>query len=115
MSTSTFNPTSRIGVKFTANVGRNKLIGFDGALCGAGAVALGVTEYAYNSGDEGSVITGQTALLTIKAALSAGDFIASDVNGDGVLAVAGDVVNGILLKDCEENDEAEVLLSTFQI
>lgn len=115
MGNPTYNPTDRIAVKFAEAVGKNKLIGFDGALCGAGQAAIGVTEHDFNSGDEGSVVTAQTALLKIKAELLAGSLIASDSTGDGVLAVSGDIVNGILLGGCGTNDFSEIVLKTFKV
>ncbi|MCO5252550.1 MAG: hypothetical protein M9949_14175 [Candidatus Kapabacteria bacterium] len=111
----TYVPQSRIGVTFGAAVGGFKFITPAGVLPAAGALALGVTEHEWDNGDEGSVVTSGTILVKIKAELTKGALIASDIAGDGVLAVEGDYVNGILLHDAAADEVQEVFLTKFKL
>lgn len=115
MSNQTYNPTNTAAVEFTENVERFKFVGFDGKKCGAGELALGITEHEYNSGDKGSVVLAQSALLKIKQQLEAGTLLASDGEGDGVEATSGDYVNAILRSGCGTNDFNEVILTRMKL
>lgn len=111
----TANPVTRLPIKFAENVERGKFVNFAGKKCAAGQSAVGVTELAWNNGDEGTVVTTQTAIVKVKAKLNAGALITSDASGDGVLATEGDVVNGVLLKGCEANTLSEVYLTKYVV
>ena len=59
----------------------NRLIGFDGKYCSAGAKALGVSEYDAKSGDEVAVRFTGIALLTAGDAITAGDAVKATTGG----------------------------------
>jgi hypothetical protein len=109
----TYVPTGRIAVTLTANVGKFKFVTPAGALCGAGQLALGISENEHDSGELAAIVVERTCLLQIKEQLSAGALIASDLNGNGVEAEPGDYVNAILLTDAEADDIKEVYLTQF--
>jgi hypothetical protein len=93
----TYNPTVRLQMQYTEDVSRGKFVGYDGKKAGAGELAAGVADQDWSNGDLGNVVQAQTALVKIKAVLTAGTLIASDNEGDGVAATDGDYAMGILL------------------
>lgn len=111
--TPTSNPIARLSMIFNEAVERGKFVNFKGKKCGAGERAAGVSDLSWGNGDEGSVVTNQTALVKVKATLNVGASLTSDASGDAVLALEGDVVNAILLKDCSANELAEVFITSY--
>ena len=112
----TYNPLNRRSMKFTEDVGRFKFVGYDGKKTGDGELAAGVTEHSFNNGDDGSVITAGTALMMIKAQLTAGTLLKSDLVGDAIAAVqTGDFVLAVLPQDASANTLAEIELAKFKL
>lgn len=113
---STFAKTATLPMTFTADVTAFKFITYAGAYATAGAIAAGVTEDAYSDGDAGSVVTAQTALVTLKEQVSAaGTELASDANGCAVVAAAGDYVLAVALETGAVDQVIEVELVKYKI
>jgi len=111
----TYNPTARIQITFAQDTPAGVFVKADGTISGAGTLAIGVTENAYNSGDVGSIIISETALIKSAGVMAQGDLVMSDASGYGVTAVAGNYANGILLKSAVANEYVEILLKTVKI
>ncbi|MBX3044899.1 MAG: DUF2190 family protein [Candidatus Kapabacteria bacterium] len=115
MSNPTYSPLARRAVQLAADVAAGKAIKHNGAVAGDGELALGVTEHAYNNGDNGSVVIAGTVLMKIKQQLAAGTLLKADSIGDAIGGVqSGDFTIGELLGSCGTNDWSEVLINKFQ-
>lgn len=85
----TEQPILITSIKAPANVLKNLFIGFDGALCGNGAKALGVCN-ADTSKDEMTPVTSVGIALVISGnAVTLGDPIQSDANGKAIPFASG--------------------------
>jgi hypothetical protein len=91
----TYKATERYNITPTADIDAFSFVSHDGALCGAGELAAGVAEYDLTCNELGSIISAQTALVKLAASVTAGNMIASDSSGLGVVANEGDYVNGV--------------------
>lgn len=89
-------------VTATAALGAKKFIGYDGKVCGAGKVAIGVTEAAIADTASGKVVTAGVVPMVAGGILAVGDPVAANATGDPVKAVEGDFVNGIAVTAAAE-------------
>ena len=87
-----------------------RFVKVDGTLAGAGEAAIGVAEYAAQSGDDLSVIMSGVVSVEAGGTVNAGDKIASDENGKAVVASTGNTVVGIALESGGAGQEIEILL-----
>lgn len=65
-----------------------RFVGYDNALCGAGAPAKGVTKEAIAQGAEGAIHCFGKALVEAGGTIAAGDLIVSNADGKAVKATA---------------------------
>ncbi|MBZ0200787.1 MAG: DUF2190 family protein [Ignavibacteriaceae bacterium] len=87
-----------------ADIAKNLFIGFDGALCSAGAKALGVVNDDSLADEQVPVGTVGIALILSGDAVSSGDAVESDAAGKAVTFSAGEI-NGYALDDASGADE----------
>jgi len=98
-------------IKAASALTKNLFIGFDGALCGANAKALGVSNADADSDEQLPVTVVGIALIKSGAALSAGAKIASDASGKAVTYSTGEP-NGFALDSASGTDELIRVLLT---
>ena len=115
MAKSTYKPGFKVGITAAADIAAGLFVTTGGAVCGADAKAIGISEYAMNTGEHYGVIASGTALLKIAGTVSKGDYIKSDANGKGLAATltAGaltESLNAIALQDGVNGDTIEVFL-----
>ena len=83
----TYEPLQKITFEASEDIPSRRFIGFEGALCGAGAKALGVSEFEWNNGDIASALRAGTALVELGDDVSvAGTALVSDANGKAIAA-----------------------------
>lgn len=99
------NPILTITLLATAALLARRFTGFDGATCGANAKALGVTEFAVDSGDVGPVHVSGVVLVEAGAAVTAGASVVSTAAGKAIAATAAAVAVTL------ETDEVGVKLA----
>lgn len=93
----THAPGHRYTIAAAAAISKHILVGMTGAVCGADAKPLGVSEVDVASGEQMSVITSGVVLCTTGAAVSAGAKLESDSAGKVVTwATSGEVVGWAL-------------------
>lgn len=73
-------------IEATANLDKERFIGFSGAYCGAGAKALGTSYIEADSGEMAAVVVTGIAIITTGGAITAGGPVASDANGKAIAA-----------------------------
>jgi len=71
-----------------AAIAKARFIGLDGALCGAGEKALGVSQYACEDGEQFAVDVAGISHIMLAATVAAGKPVASDADGKAVEAAA---------------------------
>lgn len=129
----TEQPDGAVTFTATGAIAQSLFVGFDGDVCGAGAKAMGVSKFAYASGEKGVADCQGIRIVKSGAALTAGNPVQSNslgkaiaatsvtvtipadstpVTSDGAqptLAVAGgvlpQVINGYVLDDASGADE----------
>lgn len=92
----THMPLLVMSITAASAMAQRRFVGLDGDLCGAGEKALGVTEYAVDSGDQASVNANGVILIEAAAAVAVGAEVESDAAGKAVTLSAG-VSNGYAL------------------
>lgn len=115
MENPTYVPMGRLAVTFAQDTSKGAIVKVNGETCGAGELALGVTEYEYNSGDGGSVIVSGTALVKTAAQVAQGNLLMSNADGLAIVATAGNYTLGQALGACVTNDFVEVLMRSIKI
>lgn len=115
MENQTYVPLSRLAVSFAQDTSKGAIVKVNGATCGAGELAFGVTEYEYNSGDPGSVIVSGTALVKTAAQVAKGDLLMSNASGLAIVATTGNYTLGQAIGGCVTNDFVQVLMNTMKI
>ncbi|MBP5706816.1 MAG: DUF2190 family protein [Spirochaetales bacterium] len=109
MANKLYQPLLIESVKATANIEQHRFIGFDGAYCGAGEKALGVSDVAIESGQYAPIAVLGNLLVVSGGTISAGDPVASDANGKAVVATGDALVNGYAQDSVTEGQEVRVL------
>ena len=94
MANKLYQPLLIESVKATANIEQHRFIGFDGAYCGAGEKALGVSDVDIENGQYAPVAVLGTLLVISAGTINAGEPVASDANGKAVKATGDALVNG---------------------
>jgi hypothetical protein len=115
MENATYVPMGRLAVTFAQDTSKGAIVKVNGATCGAGELAFGVTEYDFNSGDPGSVIVSGTALVKTAAQVAKGDLIMSNADGLAIVATTGNYTLGQALGACVTNDFVEVVMKSIKI
>jgi len=92
----TEQPLLITSITATAAIVKNLFIGFDGALCAAGAKSLGVVNDDTLINEQCPVMTNGIALVLSGAAVTLGDAVESDAAGKAITNVAG-AINGYAL------------------
>lgn len=82
------NPIPYANIVCTANIGKNVLVNFDGAVCGAALRPLGVALLDYDSGEVVGVNRG-VCIVKAGAAITAGAGVESDSTGRVVTLASG--------------------------
>lgn len=80
----------------SATLSRLRFVGLNGAMCAAGAKALGIAETTTNLGEQAPVNTHGILLVEAGAAIAAGAEVESDANGKAITKAAG-ISNGFAL------------------
>ena len=105
-------PKLTLPVTATATITLKLFVTAAGAICGAGAKALGVSLFNTDTGNEISVVTLGTAIVIASDAISADADVTSDAAGKAITATTGDIVLGRALEAAAAtDDEIEVLLT----
>lgn len=102
-------------VKAASDINANYFIGLDGAVCGAGAVALGVSIDSAATGEGLPVAMNGLVPVIAGGSISAGDAVKSDANGKAVAASAGDMALGYAMEAASAGDEVMVKLGTVNL
>lgn len=98
-------------IELTAALTKNLFVGFDGALCGAAAKALGVLNADTDLGEQAPVTAKGIALVYSGAAVAIGDQVESNAAGKAITLAAG-VENGYALDAATGADELIRVLLT---
>ena len=85
----THHPILITSITAAAALAQRQFVGLDGDVCGAGEKALGVAEYAADSGDQATVNAIGVILVEAGGAISAGAQVESDASGKAVTLSAG--------------------------
>ena len=109
MANKLYQPLLIESVKATANIEQHRFIGFDGAYCGAGEKALGVSDVAIDKDQYAPVAVLGTLLVVSAGTINAGDSVASDENGKAVKATGDALINGYAQDSVTEGQEIRVL------
>ncbi|MEQ8167647.1 MAG: hypothetical protein ABRQ38_02035 [Candidatus Eremiobacterota bacterium] len=87
MATPTYQPGVVGTIKATDDLVNFRFVGYDGAHCGAGKKATGVTERNYDDGEVAGVVKTGTVIVEVGGTISeAGVPLASDADGKAVEA-----------------------------
>ncbi|MBR6126112.1 DUF2190 family protein [bacterium] len=109
MANKLYQPLLIESVKATANIEQHRFIGFDGAYCGAGEKALGVSDVAIDKDQYAPVAVLGTLLVVSAGTINAGDPVASDENGKAIKATGDALINGYAQDSVTEGQEIRVL------
>lgn len=93
----THSPILTLTITALADIAQRRFVGLDGALCAAGAKALGVTELDVATGEQASVNAIGVILVEAGAAVSAGAAVQSDATGRAITIAADKAPNGFAL------------------
>ena len=77
-----------LSIAAAAAIDKNLFVGFDGAVCAAGAKSLGVSNANAASGEQLSVMIRGVAMVTAAAAIARGAAVTSDASGKATTAAA---------------------------
>lgn len=108
ITTKKYNPQVRKQVTASATLPANRFVTILGALCGAGAMAYGITDIDATSGDRVSLIADGTALVLAKATITKGQKLMSDANGCAVVATSTNYAIAIACEDASADQLIEV-------
>ena len=92
----THMPLLVMSITAASAIAQRRFVGLDGDLCGAGAKALGVTEFAVDAGDQASVNALGVILIEAGGAIAAEAQVEVDAAGKAVTLDTG-VSNGYAL------------------
>jgi len=109
MANKLYQPLLIESVKATANIEQHRFIGFNGAYCGAGEKAFGVSDVAIDKDQYAPVAVLGTLLVVSAGTINAGDPVASDENGKAVKATGDALINGYAQDSVTEGQEIRVL------
>lgn len=85
----THQPILTTSVTAAAALNRFQFVGFDGAVCAAGAKALGVAEASADAGEQAPVNLLGVILVMAGAPIKAGAEVESDATGQAIPKAAG--------------------------
>lgn len=107
-STPIFSPT----VVLTAVIAANRFVTFAGAVCGAGAKALGVTQYAGAIGEAVAANVLGTTKVEAGGAVAVGGPVKSDASGKAIAqAGAGEILGYAMEAASGDGKVFEILLT----
>ncbi|MDO5940635.1 capsid cement protein [Burkholderia cepacia] len=92
----THQPTLTTSITATAALARFRFVSLLGAICAAGAKALGTAEATADVGEQAPVNVQGILLVEAGAAIAAGAEVESDANGKAITKAAG-ISNGFAL------------------
>src|SRR5574344_1263984 len=97
MNNKLYKPLLIDSIKATANLPKQRFVGFDGGLCATGAKAYGVCDVETESGQQAPI--GVLGILLVEAggAITQGANVTSDATGKAVAIANTEKVNGIAL------------------
>ncbi|PIS44281.1 MAG: DUF2190 domain-containing protein [Ignavibacteria bacterium CG08_land_8_20_14_0_20_37_9] len=101
----TYLPLGVYSITALAAITPKLFVGLTGAVCGADAKSLGVSEVDTDPGEQCPVIISGIALVTSGAAVSVGAEISSNAAGKAITQVAG-AINGYALDEATAADQA---------
>lgn len=107
----TYSPGTIGTITAAAALGQKKFIGFDGNLCGAGAKSRGVTDAAFESGEEASIVETGEAVVTSAGTVALGGPVKSDANGEAIAQGGTGEINGYALNAVTAGQDLAVLLT----
>ncbi|MCB0834979.1 MAG: DUF2190 family protein, partial [Bacteroidetes bacterium] len=81
-------PKAVDNIEITADIDAGTLIGYDGAVCAAGAQCVGVTMYDHESGEMAACLRGKVPVV-LGATVAAGARIESDASGLAITLASG--------------------------
>ncbi|MFP4527294.1 MAG: DUF2190 family protein [Candidatus Kapaibacterium sp.] len=90
----TYQPVQSLTVAAAEDLPAYRFVAIGGSLCTAGELALGVTDLAWLSGENASVVSLGTIVVETSGAVTAGDDVAADASGKAKTAEAGNAING---------------------
>lgn len=85
----THQPILVMSITAAAAIAQRRFVGLDGDLCAAGAKALGVSEFAVESGEQATTNVLGCILVEAGAAVVAGTAVESDASGRAVTLASG--------------------------
>lgn len=85
-------PLLKLTVRAAADVPAYRFVTYAGALCGAGALAIGVSDYPAATGADFAAVVIGTATVEAGGAITAGAEVQSDATGRAVTAAGGEVL-----------------------
>lgn len=106
----TYNPLLSLSVKATSDIPKHRFVNFTGNLCGNNQKSLGVSDVAFDSGNDASAIVIGTAIIETAEELFVGDEVTSNADGKAKAIAASEPINGIVLKSTSSGDYALIKL-----
>lgn len=103
-------PILKLPMKASAAVAARRFVTAAGAQAGAGANALGVSEYAAASGEMFPAVALGTAIVEAGAAFSAGAALQADADGKAITKDAGATVARALQAASAAGDLVEIII-----
>lgn len=97
MAEKLYKPLLIDSIKATANLPKQKFIGFDGGVCTAGGKAYGVCDVEIDSGQLAPVGVLGVLLVEAGGAIAQGASVTSDATGKAVTITSTEKVNGTAL------------------
>ena len=85
----THQPILVMSITAAAAIAQRRFVGLDGDLCAAGAKALGVSEFAVESGEQDTTNVLGCILVEAGAAVAAGVEVESDATGRAITRASG--------------------------
>src|SRR5574344_25560 len=97
MNNKLYKPLLIDSIKATANLPKQRFVGFDGGICTAGAKAYGVCDVETESGQQAPI--GVLGILLVEAggAIAQGASVTSDATGKAVAVTSTEKANGTAL------------------
>ena len=97
MANNTYKPLLIDSIKTTVDLPKQRFVGFDGNICGAGAKALGVSDVEIEAGQYAPVGIIGIFLVEAGGTITVGQAITSDEEGKAVAVTSTEVCNGYAL------------------
>lgn len=89
-----YAPLGSVRITTTEAVVANRMLKASGAYCDADETPVGITEIAYNSGDEAALIIAGTMMVETSEAVTAGEYLSSAADGKAKSQDAGEACIG---------------------